>query len=486
MGTRKKDEATSVDRRDFLKGAAAVAGAAVLGPSMVGCSGDGSTELSPLRGDGTHPLHYVDNIVIVQMENRSFDHYFGSLTLDEGRTDVRGLTADLSNPMSDGERHVPIEWLSEEYIIHPDPGHSHQACVDQFNNGLNDGFVRDWERVMSNSSLSPEEYEKRLGWAMGYYKRQQLPTFYTLADNFTICDHWFCSLLGPTWPNRKYSHGASSQGTTDNSKPLTSETPYRRLREKGGTVKVYASTPMFHFGLVIEDLKRPRAGSVQDFFRDAEAGLLPNVSIVEPNFTLNDDHPPQDIRLGQSFVSSIYEAVRNSPQWERTLMVVFYDEHGGFYDSVAPGKVQGEELASQGFDQLGFRVPGILIGPLVKRGHVFSEVVDHSSVPALISRTFELGHVNERSALAGDLSNALDIELIEHAKRVAPPPLPKLIIPHSKIRYALDQPFGQPELMSLAVTKFGAEVPSKSKDLQDAEDFYLALERMNVARVTDA
>lgn len=484
-----KSADAALHRRDFLKGSAALAGAAMIGPGLTACGDDASTTLKPLRGDGTDPLHYIDNIVIVQMENRSFDHYFGSLSLDEGRTDVRGLTADLTNPMADGERHVPIEWLSEDYIISPDPGHSYSRCVAQWNNGANDGFIRDWEEVMTaavnGGSLDPDEYEKRLGWAMGYYKRQQLPTFYTLADNFTVADHWFSSMLGPTWPNRKYSHGATSDGTRVNQSMLETETPYRRLREQGGTVEVYASIPLFHFGLVIKDLVASRAKTIVNFLRDAENGTLPNVSIVEPDFALNDDHPPQDVRLGQSFVASIYEALRKSPQWERTLMVVFYDEHGGFYDSAAPPKVEGEALAAQDFDQLGFRVPALLVGPLVKRGHVFSGVVDHSSVPALISNTFQLGHVNERSRLAGDLSKALDIELIEHAKRVDPPALPKLIVPHSKIRYALAQPFGQPELRDFARSKYGIELPTYAQQLQNAEDTYIQLERMGVVRITD-
>lgn len=485
MGTRKKVEGAAalgnVDRREFLKGAAAVAGVAVLGPSMAACDGDSSTtSLKPLRGDGTSPLHYIDNVVILQMENRSFDHYFGSLSLDEGRTDVTGLRADMANPTTAGGLSIPLEWLQDDYIISPDPGHSYEACHRQWNGGANDGFIQDWERL-----LSPEDYDQKIGWAMGYYKRPQLPVLYSLADNFTLCDKWFCSMLGPTWPNRKYSMGATSEGTTTNAGQLKSATPYRAMREKGLSVNVYAAIEFFHFGLVVTDLVRPKAKKIKDFFNDCENGTLPNVSLIEPNYALNDDHPPQDIRLGQTFINSIYEALRNSPQWERSLMLVFYDEHGGFYDSVAPPKVQGEERASENFDQLGFRVPGLVIGPLVKRGHVLSETIDHSSVPSLISRIFEVPHVNKRSELAGDLSAALDIELIEHAKRVPPPPLPKIEVPHSKIRFALAQPFGQPELRDFARKLHGEDLPSMEKQLQDAEDFYLKLEQMRVARVTD-
>lgn len=248
-------------------------------------------------------------------------------------------------------------------------------------------------------------------------------------------------------------------------------------------MKTYASLPFFHFGIIVQDLNVGLADTMDDFFRDAAQGTLPNVSIVEPDYSLNDDHPPQDIRLGQSFIASVYEALRQSPQWERSLMLVFYDEHGGFFDSQPPPTVEGEELAADGFDQLGFRVPGLLIGPLVKRGHVFSEVVDHSSVPALLSRIFELEQVNERAALAGDLSLALDIELIEHSKRPEAPALTAIDVRHSSIRHALNQPFGQPELLAHARRKYGVDLPPYAERLRAAEAFYGTLENRRVARI---
>lgn len=470
--------ATGVDRRDFLKGVGAVAGATLLSPSLAACDNGGSEgPLRPLRGDGSSPLHYIDNVVIVQMENRSFDHYFGSYSLDEGRTEVEGLRADMANPTTDSGVDVPIEWLASDYIIHPDPGHSHGACMDQWNAGANDGFVRDWERL-----LSEEEYEEKLGWAMGYYKREQLPVYYTLADHFTLCDHWFCSMLGPTWPNRFYSYAATSDGSRDNKSALTSETIFDKLQASGVSVSIYAQTILSLTLMTPFGKSHGLPKGLKKFFADAANGNLPQVSIVEPDYSLNDDHPPQDVRLGQAFVSSIYEALRTSPQWDRTLMIVFYDEHGGFYDHVAPPTVEGEERDT--FEQLGFRVPGMLIGPMVKRGHVMKNVVDHSSLPKLLSDIFGIAQINERAAKSGSFLDAFEMEYIDATKRPVVPELTEIEIPMRLIRSALSAEYGQPELLAYAREHYGLDIGTYDEQLRDAEQFFSLLERMRVARVT--
>lgn len=468
-----------MDRRDFLKTVGAVAGAAMLGGPLAACDGnDNNLDLKPVRGDGSQATDYIDTVVILQMENRSFDHYFGALTLHENRSDVRGLTASMMNKTEDG-LDIPLHWLKDDYIISPDPGHSHEAALRQFSNGTNEGFVRDWERL-----LTEQEYDEKIAWGMGYYKREQLPALYTLADNFALCDHWFCSVLGPTWPNRFYSHGASSAGVRVNMIPFKGKTVYSSLEAAGNTIGVY-SHDMIYFALTVDELRKYKRQKLDAFFEDARTGSLPNVTIVEPSYVLNDDHPPQDIRLGQSMIASVYEALRTSPQWNRTLFLVFYDEHGGFYDHVVPPKVEGEALAADDFDQLGFRVPGLAIGPLVRRGEVFSEVIDHSSVPALLARIFGVDQVNERAALAGDLRGLLDIELTDNARRPAAPKIPEIVVPHDKIRFALQQPYGQPELLEFARTNFGHDVESYDDSLRSAERLFRQMDAMRVARIGD-
>jgi phospholipase C len=433
--------------------------------------------LTPVRGDGTHPLHYVENIVIVQMENRSFDHYFGSLSLLEGRTDVAGLAAAMANPTTGGTQ-IPISRLDDAWIFEPDPSHSHNSSLEQLSGGTCQGFVRNWETKLS------AETRDRLAWVMGYHTRDQLPTYYSLADAFTLCDAWHCSVLGPTWPNRFFSHAATSEGQLSNDVPITSPTAYSALMAAGGTFALYHQV-IIYFGMLLGDppARSYPAPYLDDFFEDAAAGRLPNVSVVEPDYTLNDDHPPQDIRLGQAFVHSIYEALRQSPQWDRTLMVVFYDEHGGFFDHVEPPLARGETRADQGFGQLGFRVPGLVIGPLARRGYVLHDTIEHSSVPSLVCNTFGLPHLNERARLAGDLSAALDLELTLNSARPEPPALPPLALSYSRMLEALERPCGQPELEAFARRRFGVVPESRDDKQRQLDRFLRRLDRLRVARI---
>ncbi len=402
--------------------------------------------MSPVRRDGSSALDYIEHIVIVEMENRSFDHYFGALTLEEGRSDVEGLLASHHNVDSNGFAHyvAPANGL---WVLEPDPPHGHGACVDQHDGGTCAGFVRAYEDDVGND-------QHLLGQVMSYFQRDELPVLYGLADAFTLCDHWHCSLLGPTWPNRFYSHAATSDGVWTNIIPLASPTIYSKALAAGVSYGVYHQSPIY-FALTLLD---PIAGSypskdMDGFFDDAANGTLPAITVVEPDYGLNDDHPPHDIRLGQAFIGSIYEALRQSAKWDRTLMVVFYDEHGGFYDHVAPPKAEAESRAALGFDQLGFRVPALLAGGLVGRGKVFSETVEHSSVPGLIARTFGLPHINERAEKAGDLSQALDLALTIDANRTPPPALAPVTVPRSRMEAAMRGRFRQDELLAFATER---------------------------------
>lgn len=404
--------------------------------------------LKPLRGDGSHPFHYIDTLVVVQMENRSFDHYLGSLSLLDGRSDVDGLTAGMVNPGLDGAP-VGLRKLTAEHVIDPDPAHSHARSVEQWNAGANDGFVRAWEPLLSKSEmLAKRDY------VMGYHTRETLPVTYALADAFTVCDRWFCSLLAPTWPNRFYSHAATSNGLWSNKTFIDVPTPYPLLTEAGFTFGCYHANFLYFMTTITSmTLEEHNAVPLHEFFDAAKAGTLPNVSIVEPAFGVSSDHPPEDTRQGQIFISSVYEALRQSDHWERSMMVVLYDEHGGFFDHVAPPKVQGDARAAEGFDQLGFRVPGMVISPLVKPGTAFHEVVDHASVPSLICNVFGLPHVNERARLAGDLGGALSLELRFDDVRRDPPKMPMVDLSMEAFERSMGRPTGQPELEQLAAAR---------------------------------
>lgn len=396
---------TTPSRRDALKALSALAGAAVTAPHLSGC-GDGDGE-TPTPGDDGPA---IDTIVLVMMENRTFDHYFGSLTLDEGRDDVDGLTAEMTNPDADGVEVPPFHLT---YDCLEDPPHGWTASHDQHDGGTNRGFVR---RHDGGRGAVAEE-------VMGYYRRADLPVLYALADGHALCDRWFSSVMSSTWPNRFYAMCGTSDGmqTNDFSRvPFPARSLFDALDEAGVSWGSYASDLPFtslleSVGGVTSERIRP----VEQFFQDAEAGRLPSVVVVEPSYAANDDHPPHAISLGQLFLGTVYEALARSPQWERCLVVVTYDEHGGFYDHVPPPTVP-DDHATTGFDQLGFRVPTVVCGPYVKQGEVVHTDFDHTSWLKHLCTHFGMAPWTARMAAASDLTDCLDPDRLA-ARDPAPP-----------------------------------------------------------------
>lgn len=372
---------------------------------------DEGPALEPLPSDTTAPatkpppapsltpadlLAGIDHIVVLMMENRSFDHFLGALALDPAyaaRGKVRGLTGDESNPALDGS---PVQSYKLFNFTPADPPHDWDSARVQLDNGTNDGFVR--------AHAGPSERE-----VMGYHDRSQIPLYYWFADNFTLCDSWFSSVLGPTWPNRYFLHAASSNGKKDNT-PFFSGGPttvWERLRDKGLSFKNYAAgaTTWFTGGFVGKLFSINPSAPLRDFFDDARNGTLPAFSIVDPDFMASDDHPNHNILRGQAFVGSIYRALAESPLWERCLLVVTYDEHGGFFDHVPPPTTNDPNPE---FQQLGFRVPAFVIGPTVKKGYVCQEQFDHVSVAATLRTRFGIESLNARMETTNDLHDCID------------------------------------------------------------------------------
>ena len=382
--------------------------------SSGGSTGDPGLEACADPG-GLSPeelLAEVDTIVVVMMENRSFDHYFGSATFLEDYA-VEGLTGKETNPRLDGSP-VPVYLL--ENLQPLDPPHSWNSCHDQWNGGANDGFVREHEAV------HPSSFDE----VMGYHVRSQLPVIYALADNYVLCDHWYSSLLGPTWPNRFYLNCATSGGMQSNSEVPGLPTIFDVLESEGiSAANYYSDLPWLWGGLA--DVQLPYVDTLDAFFDAAERGTLPSFSIVEPNYGVipgseggNDDHPSHDVTLGQIFLGSVYQALAQSPQWERCLLIITYDEHGGFYDHVPPPTMT-DELPE--FQQLGIRVPSLVIGPHVRQGCVDGTTLDHVSPIATVTRRFELPSLNERVDDTNDVSSAIDPELLGNPRPPAPIPM---------------------------------------------------------------
>lgn len=413
-------------RRTFVKGlgAGSVAG-------MVGCK----TDEDPVA-PGT-----IETIVLCMMENRSFDHMVGSLSLAEGRDDVDGLAVGMSNPHPDGFE-VPIAPLTAPCTL-IDPPHGWDASHVALNEGANDGFVRAF--VQSRGASGFEE-------VMAYQTREDLPIHYAFADHYGLGTRWFSSVCGPTWPNRLYFHGAQSQGMKTNDFPDGS--PYSMLTiwdqaEAAGIRWSYYYTDLPAIGLF--GRFHENVFLMEDFFTHAAAGTLPPIVMIEPGAASNDDHPPHHPILGQLFAATVHNALAASPQWNKCLFVLVYDEAGGFFDHVPPG-LAADDRASEGFDQLGFRVPAFVIGPWVKQGHASTVDYDHTSALAHLHNWLGLDALTARDAAANDLTDFLDLDRMARNEPLPPAELPILEIDEEAVLAECEERrrrsgTGQPELL---------------------------------------
>jgi phospholipase C len=406
-----KAKGLKLTRRDAMKAMGALAGTAAASRVLGGCGGDGG-------GPGQ-----IDTMVFLMMENRSYDHYLGSRSLEGKPGD--GLTAGMQNPDLLGAQ-VPI-WpatneLDYAVMCVEDPPHGWDPSRVQFNGGANDGFVIAYQNSHNGMGTAP----------MQYMTRDHLPVTHALADAYTTCDRWFCSVLGPTLPNRMYWYAASSNGAKSNDDVIGGAyhgvtSIFHRLDEAGiDWAYYYGDAPVLSLleGL---DLKGRIKRFLYDFIDDAAAGILPPVVYIDPAFGTNDDHPPHHPWLGQMLISATYQALATSPQWPRCQLVITYDEHGGFFDHVAPG-LTVDDRAAEGFDQLGFRVPSMVIGPYAKRGHVSSVTYDHTSAIKHIGNTFGLAPLGMRDAAAADLGDCVDQQRLDAGEASDPIMLPAVEI----------------------------------------------------------
>jgi phospholipase C len=393
----------TMKRRDALKTLGALAGTAGVARFLPGCGGDSGTPELPSRGE---------TLVVLMLENRSYDHVLGARALEGLPGD--GLRPGMFNLDLDGKRIAPFP-ATREALCAIDPPHGWTAAHNQFNGGANDGFVTAHQRAHGDSRTAIE--------VMQYQTRETMPVTWALADAYTTCDRYFCSVMGPTWPNRMYWHTGQSSGINSNMLPVSGfnwPSIYHRL-DAAGVDWSYFFGNIAVPGL-IKDLPGVDAHLLPFgmFFDQARAGTLPPVVYIDPSFYVNDDHPPLHPILGQELIASIYTSLAASPQWKDCTFLVTYDEHGGFFDHVPPPTTV-DEYASTGFDQMGFRVPTMVIGPYVKEGHVSSVVYDHTSVLRHIERRFSLGALTKRSSAANDLDDCFDLE--RKAKGAWSPPV---------------------------------------------------------------
>ena len=416
-------------------------------------SSDGSSGESEESSSGTggelspeELLAPIEHIIIVCMENRSFDHYFGALQLVEGNASVAGLSGDETNPDHNGEDVAVFEM---DNYTPEDPPHSWGACHEQWNEGANDGFV------VAHFEAVGDELEHEV---MGYHVREDLPIYYALADAYTVCDQWFCALLGPTWPNRYYLHCATSNGMESNAPANPLPVSIQDACADAGIThhNYYDGLAAWRWGAF------PLVGfsgtsGIGEFFDKLQNGGLEQVVIIDPDFLSNDDHPSHDIQLGQAFVASIYEALAQSDYWQNSLLVITYDEHGGFFDHVPPPTTVDDNGPE--WQQLGFRVPAIVVGPHVRKGAIVSTQFEHASFSKTVALRFGMAPLNDRAEAAADLSSCIDPEYL--ADPQDPIVLPALDLDDEKIMANAGQTTSQPELFDAV----GIEVPLQGEQL---------------------
>ena len=432
----------TLSRRRFLAAGALGTALSAVGPAMVNRAVAKPKRTSPPLID---PMSCpIDTVVVCMMENRSFDHYLGTLP------GVDGLRSDMSNPDESGER-VYVHDLGDDTIAFPDPDHSWSGGRRQLNGGAMDGFV------ITTGTHEP----------MGYYTSSTIPWLRAFAPSFTIFDKWFCSHLGNTWPNRNYLHSAQDFGGMSNDSGdgyPAAQSIYAQLDAAGVSWKYYFIDLPFlaTYDRFPQWVEEGKIGTVADYLAEAIAGRLPKVAMVDPAFFVNDDHPPTDIQLGQRFMADVYGALAAGPQWHSSALFVTYDEWGGFFDHVVPPRFPdlypSDDIALD-HSQAGFRVPAIVAGPWARRGAVVSTPMEHSSITKFIEWRYGLQSLTPRDASAvNPAAVAFDFSRPDFSQPNLPLPKIDPLYTATSIAGLLVQENPVPELTQTAMARVAPEL----------------------------
>lgn len=360
----------------------------------------------------------IQHIVVLMLENNSFDRMLGCMKAVypqmEGPNPPQGSV--FNNPDYPDQTHEFDQLPEATRSVAVDPAHDLDDVLRQIDQGKCSGFVTD---LAQHKPQAPPEERYQI---MAYFERGDLPALHTLAKNFLICDHWFSSVPGPTWPNRFFVHSGTSLGHIDMPSGFfhpaihlyDQPTVYQRLQERNISWRIYYGDVPQSL-LMVEQLKYPEHyRRMERFAADAggPAADFPQYVFIEPCYfgaDQNDQHPPTDVMHGESLLATVYNELRaNEELWASMLLVVMYDEHGGFYDHVPPGTtVAPDEHTNQfAFNQMGVRVPAILISPWVDPG-VFSPVLEHTSLLKYITDKWELGTLAARVPQSNSFASAL-------------------------------------------------------------------------------
>jgi phospholipase C len=402
-------------------------------------------------------LDSIDHVVLVMLENRSFDHMLGFLYPKSGTFD--GLDGTESNADAGGNQVTvsPITPDMQNAYYYPlaNPSEGYTATNKQLfssstppasGEAANDGFVTSfaWELQHPAHPLDPKLVGAVEASIMGVYAAETLPVLSGLAKGFAVCDGWFASVPTQTFPNRAFAVAGTSLGYVDNSAwgtpSFNTPSVFGKLAEAGQTWKIYgySGRPLTSHDFPDTLNPGPNGEVVSGFARfktDAASGNLAAFSYIEPawathsktageqadnqhNFEVeNDQHPVSNLAVGEKLLYDVYQALRTGPGWEKTLLIITYDEHGGTYDHVHPptgATAPDSIIGSSGFDftRFGVRVPAVLVSPLIPQGTILNAPsdgppFDHTSIIATLRARFALGKLGNRDAAAPNVGSIL-------------------------------------------------------------------------------
>ena len=460
---------TAMRRRDFLMSVGGAATGTLLSPNS-------------LFAQPASALNKIEHVVVLMLENRSFDNMLGMLgRYYDNPKSLDGLTGTESNRDADG-RLINVSNVRGTFddlaIPHANPAETWRDMNEQLfgtqtmsppnTTPTMDGFVKNYMRY--SNPLNPRDPAH----AMHYFMPQQAPVLSRLALEFAVCDRWFASAPCETWPNRYFLHtgtakdaaNPSASGYEDNryeysAAPLLANDWWSWATAWVGVLIPYFApdtlafaSPTIFAGLDKAKLKNPwklyysdflqastirdvvsqmareshfyatkRIVHIDDFLKDSKDGNLPSYSVIEPAYYLgakNDQHPPKSIGPGEELIASVYNALRSGPQWQSTMLIIVYDEHGGTYDHVPPPAAvppDSHNTAPFNFDRYGVRVPAVIVSPYIKPRTILRPALgaqypfDHTSIISTLRKRFAFGPaLTKRDEVAPDLESVLNLD----------------------------------------------------------------------------
>jgi phospholipase C len=374
-------------------------------------------------------LDNLKHIVVLMMENRSFDHMLGSLKAVDGRIDGISDQDPFNNPDSKGTTVKPQPLAQFQSQLDPDPDHHFPAVDLQIFGGSKDpnrtanmqGFVKSYFNQRRDVNHSHK--------IMYYFTQKQLPVLTTLALEFAVFNRWFASIPGPTICNRAFAHYGTSFGRVDMNLLYVNE-PFKSIYSRLINANPKQTSKLYYYDTTSSTMEiinllqnEPELfGTYSQFLNDCKKGTLPDYSFVEPNYSdhdsdsgeevANDQHPDHNVQSGELYIASVYNAIKQNPDlWKSTALLIVYDEHGGIFDHVPPPACKPDQFTASAndtgtgmpfaFDRLGVRVPAILVSPWIPKGTVVDRVFDHASIPATVT-SFFLGDYAPRSSRETD------------------------------------------------------------------------------------